>query len=96
MAKKKRIRAALRRLSLETNLLKEGASIGLIVGLLVYAFKSNLGFIINQINSWFGPFSDTQLLWVLLYLGVTIGIIIDYAFVSPREHNARLRLKRRG
>jgi hypothetical protein len=63
-------------------ILKEGAVVGLIIGLVIYFLK--VSFITNALDSWFGPFTRSQLLFVLLYVCVSLGIIFD-AVYKPKK-----------
>ena len=65
-------------------LLKEGAIVGLIIGLLIFFFRAYLGFLIDLINSWWGPFTTTQLFIVILYLCMSAGIIFDFLY-KPKK-----------
>jgi hypothetical protein len=63
-------------------LLKEGAVIGLIVGLIVYYLKFNL--FLGRMQAWFGPLNESQLLITTLFVCVSLGIIID-AIYKPNK-----------
>ena len=63
-------------------ILKEGAVIGLLIGLAIYFLK--ISFITNALDSWFGPFSRSQLLFLIMYVSVSLGIIFD-AIYKPNN-----------
>lgn len=63
---------------------KEGMFIGLATGFLVYIFRDKAPWIITNINTWFGPFTDQQLMWVLLLLGFCLGTVFD-ALYKPGQ-----------
>ena len=79
-----------RRIGLEAGLLKEGAAIGGLVATGLFFFRTSIPFFADQVRNYFGPFTaNSQLFWIMFYLGVTLGIIIDAIFVSKYEANAR-------
>jgi hypothetical protein len=63
-------------------LLKEGAIIGLVIGLVLYFL--NVQPVLIFIQTWFGPFGGTQLLVTTLFITVSLGIIID-AIYKPNK-----------
>ena len=63
-------------------LLKEGAVVGLGIGLLIYYLP--IPSILIFVDDWFGPFASNQLLLATLFLTVSAGIIFDF-FYKPEK-----------
>ena len=74
----------IKRIKKEILLLKEGAIIGLIIGIFIYLIREQLPWLINKISLWWGPFTETQLLLVIVYLSVSAGVIFDF-FYKPKK-----------